>query len=99
MGGAGTHGPRRARAKLEIVPAPSIPSRFVGCAPERFSASDWRQVSDLWAAFEIYSPRTTPLRRIAALGRSVAECIDALAALRLDPRNFEYLPLRDPLAC
>ncbi|MGO9241251.1 MAG: hypothetical protein ACLQBJ_10620 [Bryobacteraceae bacterium] len=81
------------------MPAPSIPSRFVGCTPEGLSASDWRQVRDLWAAFEIYSPRTTPLRRIAALGRSLAECIAALAALGLDPRNYEYLPLRDPLAC
>lgn len=81
------------------MPLPTNSSRFVGCAPERFRASDWRQVRDLWAAFEIYSPQTTPLRRIAALGRSVAECIDALAARGLDPRNYEYLPLRDPLAC
>lgn len=71
-------------------------SRFIGRAPERFGAAEWRAVSGLWAAFEIYTPETTPLRRIEALGRSVAECVNSVAARALDPRQFEYIPLRSP---
>lgn len=80
------------------MPLPTNSSRFVGCAPEHLSASDWRKVRGLWAAFEIYSPQTTPLCRIEALGRSVAECIGLLAARNLDPRQYEYIPLRGPFA-
>ena len=86
-----------ARAKLGIVPPITDTSRFIGRAPERLGAGEWRQVSGLWAAFEIYTPETTPLRRIEALGRSAAECMNALAARDLDPRKYEYIPLRNPL--
>ena len=79
------------------MPSPTIPSRLLGCAPEHLSVSDWRAVRGLWAAFEIYSPQTTPLRRIQVLGRSVAECATSLAARGLDPRNYEYIPLCDPI--
>jgi hypothetical protein len=71
-------------------------SRLLGRAPERLSAAEWHEVRNLWAAFEIYSPETTPLRRIEALGRSVAECVSSLAERDLDPRKYEYIPLRGP---
>ena len=61
------------------------------------SERKWRELRGLWAAFEIYTPETTPLRRIAALGRSAEECMSALAARGLDPRQYEYIPLRSPL--
>jgi len=78
------------------VPSLTDTSRFLGRAPERFGAAEWRAVSGLWAAFEIYTPQTTPLRRIAALGTSVAECMNSLGARALDPRQFEYIPLHSP---
>ena len=89
--------PGGARAKLRIVPAITNTSRFLGRAPERLGAAEWRQVSGLWAAFEIYTPEKTPLRLIEALGSSVPECMNALAARGLDPRIFEYIPLHNPI--
>ncbi len=79
------------------MPSLTDTSRFLGRAPERLGAAEWREVSGFWAAFEIYTPQTTPLRRIEALGRSVAECMSSLAARELDPRQYEYIPLRSPL--
>lgn len=79
------------------MPSLTDTSRFLGRAPERFGTAEWRAVSGLWAAFEIYTPETTPLRRIEALGGSVEECVSSLAARDLDPRKYEYIPLRSPL--
>ena len=95
--GAAVQQKRRIRPKLGIVPSLTDPSRFLGRAPERLGPAEWRELRGLWAAFEIYTPETTPLRRIAALGRSAEECMSALAARGLDPRQYEYIPLRSPL--
>jgi hypothetical protein len=79
------------------VPSLNDTSRFLGRAPERLNAADWRQLAGFWAAFEIYTPSTTPLRQIAALGKSVDECASSLASRHLDPRHYEYIPLHSPL--
>ena len=72
-------------------------SRLIGRAPERLTAAELREVRNLWAAFEIYSPETTPLRRIEALGATVADCIKSLTERNLDPRKYEYIPLREAI--
>jgi len=47
-------------------------------------------------ALEIYSPATLPLRRIEAIGDSVAHCVSQLRARGLDPENFEFSRLPPP---
>lgn len=77
--------------------APTIdPKQYVGRAPEWLSVAEQRALQGWWMALEIYSPATTPLRRIEALGRSAGECREMLVARGLDPMNFEYMPLRAP---
>jgi hypothetical protein len=68
----------------------------MGLAPERLKPGELRELNGLWAAFELYSPKTLPLRVIEALGATPAECEAALARRGLDPRKFEFVPLRAP---
>lgn len=90
-------GKLRARTTLGDVPRELDPSRFLNRSPDSFSPAEWRAVHGLWAAFELYSPQTTPLRRIQALGASSSECMGTIAAQGLAVTNFEYVPLRSPL--
>lgn len=55
-----------------------------------------RALQGWWMALEIYSPATTPLRRIEALGKTQPDCLEMLAARGLDPRQFELLLLKPP---
>ena len=43
-----------------------------------------------WIALEIYTPKTLPLKRIAAVGDSVADCARQLEERGLDPTRFEF---------
>jgi len=45
-------------------------------------------------ALEIYTPKSTPERRIEALGSSPMSCIQQLRERGLDPARFEFVPLR-----
>lgn len=85
------------RTTLGDVPRQIDPNRFLHRSPDSFNPSEWRAIHGLWAAYEIYSPQTTPLRRIQALGASPEECMKAVAAQGLDGCNFEYIPLHSPL--
>ena len=49
-----------------------------------------------YIALEIYSPEALPLRRIEAIGDSLAECLRNLQARGLDPRRFEFTRLAKP---
>lgn len=62
---------------------------FVGRSLDRLSIPERKQLAGKWAAFEIYTPATTPLKVIAALGASPGEVLRQLAAQGLDPRQFE----------
>ncbi len=84
-------------ATLGDVPHELDTSRFLNRSPDSFNPSEWRAVHGLWAAFELYSPQTTPLRRIQALGTNAAECMETLAVQGLPVTSFEYVPLRSPL--
>jgi hypothetical protein len=70
--------------------------QVIGSAPERLSPEKSLALAGKWAAFEIYTPATTPLRRIEALGGSVEECIRQLTERGLDPRRFEFVPMKPP---
>jgi hypothetical protein len=45
---------------------------------------------------ELYSPATTPLRVIEAIGESPEDCIRQLAERGLDPRHYEFTRLKPP---
>jgi hypothetical protein len=68
--------------------------KILGRAPERLTLEEQQALAGKFIALEIYSPETTPLRRIEALGRSVEDCIQQLAARGLDPKNFEFQRLK-----
>jgi len=71
---------------------------LIGRAPEALSIDERRAIAGRWAALEIYSPATTPLRRIQALGDSVAECARQLKQRGLDPQRFEFVLMTPPYA-
>lgn len=65
--------------------------QFIGREPERLSLAERSALTGKWIALELYSPETLPLRRIAAVGDSVAECIRRLTERGLDPKRYEFL--------
>ncbi len=72
------------------------PARFVGRSPERLSLEEMQALAGKWVALEIYSPETLPMRRIEAIGDSAEECIRQLSQRGLDPKKFEFTPLKLP---
>ncbi len=48
------------------------------------------QLAGKWIALEMYTPETLPLRTIAAIGSSSAECIRQLREQGLEPAKYEY---------
>ena len=65
-------------------------SRVLGRNPDRLTLAERQAFAGKYIALEIYSPETLPLRRIEAVGDSVAECIRVLQSRGLDPQNFEF---------
>ena len=73
-----------------------VAETVLGRNPDELNLEQRRALVGQWIALEIYSPETTPLRRIEALGSSAAECIAMLRRRGLDPLKFEFTPLRPP---
>ena len=74
----------------------SAAETVVGRSPDQLTLDERHALAGRWIALQIYSPQTTPLRRIEALGSSVGECIEMLRRRSLDPFQFEFSPLRPP---
>jgi hypothetical protein len=72
------------------------PSNAIGRELERLSLDERIAWTGKFIALEIYSPETTPLRRIEALGDSIQECVQQLRARGLDPARFEFSLLTRP---
>jgi len=66
----------------------------VGRNPEPLSLEERTALTGKYIALEIYTPDSLPLRRIEAIGDSVAECARMLKARGLDPSKFEYSRLK-----
>jgi hypothetical protein len=81
---------------LSTVPATVDLRPFIGRAPESLEIGELNALHGVWAAVELYSPATTPLRRIAALGPTPAACLQQLDTRGLDPLIFELMILRRP---
>lgn len=69
-------------------------SAVIGRHPDTLSIAERREYTGKWIAIEIYSPETLPLREIAAVGNSAADCAAQLRALGLDPAGFEFTQIK-----
>lgn len=68
----------------------------IGRNPDQLSLEERTRLTGKWIALEIYTPDALPLRRIEAIGDSVAECVRVLKGRGLDPLKFEYSRLKGP---
>jgi hypothetical protein len=66
----------------------------IGRNPDDLSLEERTSLAGKWIALEIYTPDALPLRRIEAIGDSVAECVRMLKQRGLDPLKFEYSRLK-----
>jgi hypothetical protein len=67
---------------------------YVGKSPDSLPLRDRLLLAGKWIAFELYTPRTLPLRLIAAIGDTPGDVIRMLRRRGLDPTRFELLPLK-----
>ncbi len=70
--------------------------RFLGLSPDALPLKDRLALTGKLVAFEVYTPKTIPLRLMEAIGSSVEECVAGLQARGLDPRHFEFTRLPAP---
>ncbi len=68
----------------------------IGRSPDRLSLAERFALAGKYAALEIYTPESTPLRRIEAIGESAEDCIRQLAARNLDPTRYEFVRMAPP---
>ena len=68
----------------------------LGRNPDRLTPAERIALAGKFIALEIYSPETLPLRRIEAIGDSLAECLRSLKSRGLDPKQFEFTRLTPP---
>ena len=68
----------------------------LGRSPEQLTLKERFALAGKYAAFEVYTPETLPLRRIEALGESAVECIRMLRTRGLEPERFEFVRLLPP---
>ena len=71
-------------------------SRFVGAFVDSLSLAERRELAGKWVAYEIYTPKTAPLRRIEAISDTQSGCMRQLVDLGLDVRRYELVVLAPP---
>jgi hypothetical protein len=69
---------------------------WIGRELDRLSLTEQLALAGRWIGLEIYTPEKLPLRRIAAVGDSAADCIRQIAARGADPRAYEFRPYNRP---
>jgi hypothetical protein len=72
------------------------PDRYVGRPLESLSLAERWGLSGKWIALEIYTPDTTPIRTIQAVGASAKDCVKQLSTRQLNPARYELLPMPQP---
>jgi hypothetical protein len=70
--------------------------RALGRNPDQLTLEERTALAGKWIALEIYTPKNLALRRIEAVGDSVADCLRTLQARGLDPADFEFSVLKGP---
>jgi hypothetical protein len=78
------------------VSAAKDPRQALGRNPDRLTLEERSALAGKMIALEVYTPDTLPLRRIEAIGDTMADCIRMLKQRGLDPRHFEFSPLSPP---
>lgn len=68
----------------------------IGRNPDELTLPERTELAGKYIALEIYTPESLPLRRIEAIGNSVAECVRMLKSRGLDPSKFEFSLLKGP---
>ena len=72
------------------------PSKALGRSPDKLSVEERLALAGKYIALEIYTPEALPLRRIEAIGDSLADCLRELQRRGLDPLRFEFSRLPAP---
>jgi hypothetical protein len=72
------------------------PSAVIGRAPEDLKLEERLALTGKFIALEIYTPEVLPLRRIEAIGDSIADCVRVLRERGLEPARFEFSRLPPP---
>lgn len=67
---------------------------MVGRMPDSLTMKEQLALAGKFIAMEVYLPETQPARKIAAIGKSPADCIQQLSAKGLNPGQFEFRPVR-----
>jgi len=73
--------------------AAKFAERAIGRSPDRLTLEERAQLTGKYIALEIYTPDLLPLRRIEAIGDSLADCVKTLKSRGLDPTRFEFTRL------
>jgi len=68
--------------------------RVIGRNPDRLTIEERFELAGKHVAYEIYTPKDLPLRRIEAIGDSVEDCVRMLQSRGLDPARFEFTILK-----
>lgn len=69
----------------------------LGHAPEELSLPLREQLIGHWIALELYDPHRLPLRKIAAIAETPAQCFAALQAQGRDVAHYEVVRLHAAL--
>jgi len=76
--------------------ATADPRKALGRSPERLTPEERIALTGKYIALEVYTPENLALRRIEAIGDSLADCMRMLRERGLDVRNFEFSRLPAP---
>ena len=74
----------------------AVAERAIGRSPDEFTLKERIALTGLWIALEIYTPENLALRKIEAIGESMAACVLMLKKRGLDLRRFEFNRLAAP---
>ena len=74
----------------------ALDTKAIGRAPEQLTPAEAIALAGKFVALELYSPETTPLRRIQAIGEAPEDCLRELSGRGLDPRRYEFTRLKLP---
>ncbi|MCX6620520.1 MAG: hypothetical protein NTY38_05495 [Acidobacteria bacterium] len=69
---------------------------FLGRSPETLSLPERFALAGRWIALEIYSPKNLALRKVEAIGDSIAACTRQLQARGLAASKYEFQLLHQP---
>jgi len=80
-----------------MAPAKALdPQRALGRSVDSLTLAERLAFAGKYAAFEVYTPKTLPLRSIEAIGDSLAACVRMLKETGRDPRQFEFRRIPPP---